>query len=152
MVERLCVIPDGILANPEPLSIAFWAYPRDISRLQRYVSLRVDSSVIVDIESDGRWEFENTAGDDPDFADADLNSWQHIIVTADGTTMKAYKNGAEMLSNQGSLSTENRTEHRIGINDKGNEPVDGKIDDFRIYGGKALSGSEASNLYNTGSI
>jgi len=81
------------------------------------------------------------------------NSWQHHVLTYDSSN-----NTAEYYidaSSQGSVSSGNATLNRdrtvIGNRSDGNYPFAGDIDDVRVYS-KALSSTEVSNLYNTGSI
>jgi len=77
-----------------------------------------------------------------------VNEWQHIAVTCDGTTITVYYNGQP----DGTGSFDNEKIHisggrlEIGMYSGGWVYFDGSIDEVRIYN-RALSGSEVEALY-----
>lgn len=83
------------------------------------------------------------------------STWWHVVITWDGTNLKFYKNGSEDTSmtktTDGSVTTSSTT-HPIYIGGQTltSNDWDGEIDEFGIWK-KALSSSEVSDLYNSGS-
>jgi len=74
-----------------------------------------------------------------------LNTWTHLAVTHDGTTLRLYVNGAQVGSRAvaGSLLTSSGA-LRIGGNSIWGEFFQGSIDEVRIYN-RALSPGEIQN-------
>lgn len=98
-------------------------------------------------DTDGNF---NTVGST---SDATVDGWAHVIATYDGSQLEMYVDGSsENTSTATGSGIQNSTEDvTAGIRSDGNIPLDGTIDDVRVYD-KALSDTEASNLYNNGSI
>jgi hypothetical protein len=117
-----------------------------------------------DYESSNRATFsirDNSNGDNAEVETSFLstNTWHHIIAVRDynpsakSGQLTLYVDGSDDTNNAGNdqtaddISTANV---RIGASGL-NGTFDGDIDDARVYNG-ALNSTEASNLYNTGSI
>lgn len=81
-----------------------------------------------------------------------LNVWDHLVNSYDGTTSKLYKNGALLSAITMSLNTENNSDiFKLGLN-RGDMPLfDGAVDDLKIYN-YALTDTEVANLYNTNTL
>jgi len=84
------------------------------------------------------------------------NTWQHMAVAWNGTTLTLYKNGASIQSASGTFTglwngdDVNDRKTSIGQDARGNSLFfKGKIDDVRTYS-RALSATEISQLYNLG--
>jgi len=79
-----------------------------------------------------------------------IGSWVHYSSVFDSTnsTISIYLNGAKVDTNTAWDGTYNNTsaDWRIGLASDGTYPVDGKIDDVRIYD-RALSDREVFDLY-----
>lgn len=58
------------------------------------------------------------------------NKWQHIVITADGTTLKCYRDGMQVAS--GAMSNGGMLQGTVHIGYSGNRPV-GRLNDFRLY-------------------
>ena len=58
------------------------------------------------------------------------NKWQHIAITADGTTLKCYRNGVQVAT--GSMSNGGMLQGTVHIGYTGNRPI-GRLNDFRLY-------------------
>jgi hypothetical protein len=64
----------------------------------------------------------------------DGNTWFHLAATYDGTTIRIYYNGIEENSKVGNFQiAANSLPLGIGAQGDGNSPLDGSIDDVRIY-------------------
>jgi hypothetical protein len=77
------------------------------------------------------------------------NEWVHAVLVYDGSTVKLYKDGAEVGSwaRSGTLDINNAVAVYIGNNPGPNpKPFDGLMDDVRIYD-RALSLAEVQTLY-----
>lgn len=80
-------------------------------------------------------------------------SWQHIAVTYDGQTLRAFKNGGGLAvtSNQATNGTIGKSNATLRIASNSNQSINskwfnGSIDDLRIYG-RNLSRSEINTIY-----
>jgi hypothetical protein len=79
------------------------------------------------------------------------NSWTHIVVTRQGSTIIAYKDGIQTAQNTSfSVTFTNDTSVRIGYATSFDNPYSGSLDDVRIYN-RALSAAEVQALYASGS-
>ena len=77
----------------------------------------------------------------------DGTTWIHIAATYDGTTMKLYVNGAQESGDKAGPSaiTSNALPLGIGAQSDGGTPLQGALDDVRLYAG-ALSAAEIATL------
>ena len=85
-----------------------------------------------------------------------LNTGQyyHLVATYDGSTLKIYLDGSEDGSNSVSATPAQTSDSlKIGYepDNDGDRRHNGLLDDPRVYN-KALTATEVSNLYSTGSI
>lgn len=103
--------------------------------------------VFVDTDSSSAQVVASTAVDD--------DNWHHVIATYDGTVVELYidgsSEGTSSLSGDQSASTELALGKQYDDGATNDRHYNGDIDDARVYD-KGLNGTEASNLYNTGSI
>ena len=81
-----------------------------------------------------------------------LNTWNHFVVTYDGSTQRLYQNGVLVESNSGSglnlpQDPELRIGHRPGAGST--EYLDGYLSNFKLYD-VALTAEEAKRLYDMG--
>ncbi len=76
-----------------------------------------------------------------------LNTWQQVAVTYDGSTAALYVNGSQVASATRMLTTGNLASGIIGANSVNNRPFTGRIDDVRLYS-RGLSAAEISAIYN----
>lgn len=85
----------------------------------------------------------------------DDGAWHHIVGTFDGSEIELFVDGSSEGTTALSGDQSSSSELAIGKNhssgDFNNRHYDGDIDDVRVYD-KGLSATEASDLYNTGSI
>lgn len=76
------------------------------------------------------------------------NVWLHYVATYDHNAVKLYLNGVPIKTNVIGAATvaHSTSSFRIGMDDNGNCPFPGSIDDVRVYS-RALSQSEIAFLY-----
>lgn len=70
------------------------------------------------------------------------NTWQHAVVTYNGSVVKMYMNGALAGTQNLTLNTGNNSTFKIG-----DSPTTTAIDDLKIFG-TVLTDAEVANLYN----
>jgi len=81
-----------------------------------------------------------------------VGTWYHLAVTKSGTSVKFYKDGAQVGTTQtcGNATIHNGTaDFRIGTYNGTLIPYDGLVDDVRVWA-RELSGTEVANLYGSG--
>ena len=77
------------------------------------------------------------------------STWQHVVATYDGATMKIFKNGALVDSKSYAVAITQGTQAlRIGLPESYSYPFSGSISKVRIYN-RALTTEEALILYNS---
>jgi len=82
---------------------------------------------------------------------SNTSTYQHVFITWDGNTMRAYLDGVNVSSTSGELSSQPEKDENlftIGTpnNSIGNYEFNGRIDDVRIYN-RSLSTSEVNQIY-----
>jgi uncharacterized delta-60 repeat protein len=97
----------------------------------------------------------NTSGGLFDWYSGPLSSpvgvWTHVAVTYDGSTVKGYINGSQVLTQAVTLQLSSRTADIYVGNYAGTAlPLDAKLDELSIYN-RALSASEVLAIYQAGS-
>ncbi|MEI6260971.1 MAG: LamG domain-containing protein [Deltaproteobacteria bacterium] len=80
---------------------------------------------------------------------SDMNAWNHVAVTYDGSNVKFYFNGMLVTTSQYRHTIRQFTTAlvQIGYSDSGTDRYNGSIDDIRIYN-RTLSDSEVQQLYS----
>ena len=73
-------------------------------------------------------------------------TWNHIAISRDGTSVKFYKNGAQIGATQTLGADNDITINTIGSFSGGTFPFEGKLDEIRLYN-RSLSADEIKNLY-----
>ena len=75
------------------------------------------------------------------------NAWLHIAATYDHNAVKLYLNGVPLVTNVIGAATvaHSTAAFRIGMDDNGNGPFAGSIDDVRVYS-RALTAAEIASL------
>lgn len=78
-----------------------------------------------------------------------LGQWRHIVLTADGESLKLYEDGQMISStNCSAMSDVNAEAMWFGTNSDGTELWNGRIDELAIFD-KSLSDAEANALFRT---
>ena len=98
----------------------------------------------------------NTSGGLFDWYSAPLSSpvgvWTHVAVTYDGSSVKGYINGSQVLTQAVTLQLSSRTADIYVGNYAGTAlPLDAKLDELSIYN-RALSAAEVLAIFQAGSI
>ena len=98
----------------------------------------------------------NTSGGLSDWYSAPLSSpvgvWTHVAATYDGSTVRGYINGSQVLTQTVTLQLSTRTADVYVGNYAGTSlPLDAKVDELTIFN-RALSGSEIQAIYQAGSV
>ena len=77
------------------------------------------------------------------------NTWTHLAMTYDGTTMRLYVNGTQVATRAqtGSIAT-STSALRIGGNSVWGEWFSGQIDEVRVYN-RALTAAEVATVRDT---
>lgn len=144
---------DKVLGN-NPFSVNFWVLPENGRGWMVCFGKSTNGNAV----NIGNWHYGTTKLDAGiwkyDFlqhpsTDLDLNKFQNITVTYDGTTMKVFKNGTQTTSHTVNYVT---TDIKSGILTIGkqidfNEFFKGKLDEIRIYN-RVLSDTEISIISN----
>lgn len=137
----------------DSFSVATWIYPLSSSS----TVFRNDNSNGFQLAIRFNDEIGINAGDisATDFGTISYNTAYHTVLTVENTGTDSYDIVLYMDGSQfgsASITTGNLppTDIRFGEAYSGN-PFDGRLDDPRVYS-KVLTATEASNLYNTGSI
>ena len=77
------------------------------------------------------------------------STWYHICVSRISNATTFYTNGSSTGTHTGAISiTNNRNTLRLGLSHDDDEPLNGRISNFRVYKGKGLSAAEVSQNFN----
>ncbi|WP_127502572.1 glycoside hydrolase family 127 protein [Actinoplanes solisilvae] len=154
-------LPSGILSGASNFTVALWARLDTVTTWSRLLDFGTGTSAYMFISprsSAGGLRFAITTGgsgseqriDGPALA---VNAWTHVSVTRSGNLGVLYVNGAEVARNTGlTLSPSSlgaTTRNWLGRSQYADPYLDGALDNVRLYG-RALSASEVSSLYSSG--
>ena len=154
-------IPDNpTLDITNALTITAWVKPDTIAT--QYILKKAQASTTdgyeLSLASTGRPFFRinrATSADTyranaPTAISSNGTTWTHLVGVYDGTRMRLYVNGTEVASINGPTSIgTNNLPLVIGAEPGDGAPLDGTVDDARIYN-RALTTTEITNLYTTG--
>jgi len=152
-------IPHDDSLQPQAITVSAWinanVFDKNHSILCKYQQGGADSWDLRP-KSDGAIQF-TLGGGNQLVSNTTLSTgeWHHVAATYDGSTIIIYIDGVDDASTQNSGGILTNTDYvSIGagydIGD-GNRHFNGDIDDPRIYS-RALTSTEVSNIYQTGSI
>ncbi|MCB9232172.1 MAG: T9SS type A sorting domain-containing protein [Bacteroidia bacterium] len=149
----------ALIANGN-ISMALWVYPTNPSpnypNFDGIIGFRNDINAdfyllhLTTTTLEAR--FRNSAGTNfnTSVTGITLNTWQHLVMTYDGSTLKVYRNGVLNASVAASGTiTSTTTPFNIGYlpYSSANFYLDGRVDDACLWN-KALTANEVSVLYN----
>ncbi len=151
----------SLISNSTPISISCWVYPENATPVfpdfDGFCGFRNDNDADFYLTqvSASRVEarFRNDAGLAFDIVDSllQLNTWQHYLLTYDGTTMQMYRNGvlSESIAASGSI-TNALEDFYIGnsVYSITNFYFKGKIDEVSLWN-KALTPNEINCIYKS---
>ena len=128
------------------LTISAWICPETTT--EKGILCR-GSQLKFSVRQDGTWVFNGTT-----YATGSaftLNKWQHIVLTWDGSKVRAYVNGVKVkeFSRPGTLTAATSSELRIGRSDS--VAFVGAMDDVRIYN-RAISSDEIALIKSGGDV
>ena len=158
------------LVRNTPFSISAWIKPKTVSINQSIVSNADMSSPYIGIEflvtSTGvlRFDLSDTASTlfrvSAPAATITAGSWQHVMVTYDGSGsaagIKLYKNGKLLSStieyNTANTNAVSTTDFQIGSRDGANQLFSGEIDEVKIYNYQRAASQVAYDFNRGGPI
>ena len=139
------------------ITISAWIKPTQISNFPMIVckDVNVDYTFFIDTSNANKLALRiGAAGGLHDALSSTpitTNTWQHVVGTYDGTTIKVYINGvlAGSRAQTGAIPTSAVALNIGSFNNGGGDFFNGAIDDVRIYS-RALSSAEILRLYKLG--
>jgi len=139
------------------VSISAWVKPSSSSVagiiLGSYPS--ADNALFIAEDDGGYWARVENSNTRAEIRSGSFNTgvWQHWIATYNSGELTLYIDGSEFDTDTGGPSVTSGSIGDIyaGLGTSGSYYFEGDQDDLRIYS-KELTATEASNLYNTGSI
>ena len=154
-------IPNSASLQSSLLTVEYWIYfnnaQNSINVTKRSSSGAGDAWQTGIAYSGGNFILQfvgSTAGGLFDWYSAPLASpvgtWTHVAATYDGTTVKGYVNGSQVLTQAVALNLSTRNaDIYFGAYANGTSPLDGKVDELSIYN-RALSATEVQAIYQAG--
>jgi hypothetical protein len=132
---RMCVASKGLDLNAVPYDLCVNADAANTSKMQMQI-------------------FNGVQHVATSAANVATGIWEHWVGTADGTSIKLYRNGVlDAITADATLPSVNSAKFQVGaLNNFGTGPIlfwNGSIDDVRIYN-RALDASEVATLYQAG--
>ncbi len=152
----------GLIANSNNISMSMWVYPQNAAPaypdFDGFGGFRDDFSgdfyLLQLSATDVEARFRNSFGTPYTmvYTGLQLNTWQHFILTYDGSNLVLYKNGVQVLSSaaNGNIST-TVNPFFIGKAPFTNAPffMTGKVDEISLWN-KTLSQPEIDCIYTSG--
>lgn len=141
-------IPNGIFGSDDSWTVAMWFNIPADSGKETLINLRADVTFQIQPNRSTSGKIDVWTGNhQTDLYSFTGNSWEHIVVTHDGSgNFNLFSNGSSTTSwsdsGYGSDSSKDN-----GIGKVSSNPIDGKIDDVRIYD-RTLSEPEITALHN----
>ena len=148
----------GINLNGDVFSISLWMYigASDFSRFMMGKGVS-QPNLYLPMLSSGEWIFkvqtDNSNVVDTLTTTPPSGQWNHIVMTYDGSNVRIYMNNTleETQAVTGDVSNPTENIYIGGFGSQTFRDFNGRIDEVGIWRGKALSVSEVSTLYNSGS-
>ena len=140
-------------------SISFWINPDVDTKDMWFVSKRdspsnVDSRWGIFYETGSsqiRYQGEAAGTTESTGQDITTGSWQHVVLTSDGTDSRVYFNGSLVHTGGAiTLGTDTASNYAIASVQSGAGLVDGKMQAIGVWSGKKLSLTEVQEVYNSG--
>lgn len=133
-------------------SICMWVYHTDTRRAILFGDYGLSNSIGFNIELNTGHSLRFYWNGSPDYSpglNVGLNTWSHIALTYDGTSLKSYLNGNLVATRSGALATRSKTagEFRLGRDNRTTDTaLNGKLNDIRVYGDHCLSAAEVKEI------
>lgn len=148
------------IANSTAMSLSFWVYPTNANinfpDFDGFAGFRnntnADFYIIQHLALGVEARFRNSAGTNYDIVVSNLvlNTWQHYVMTYNGTTLTLYRNGISVGSTPatGSISSTTQAFYMGNLDYQGTSFYHkGKLDEVSLWN-KALSAQEVTCIYN----
>jgi hypothetical protein len=146
------VVSNGIVSGA--FSVSVWVYLEGTGLQGIFDFLnQTEDTLLYHVDSGGGpWHFSTNSGqsDEVQAGTNPTQTWTHLVATVDGSEQTLYQDGSQIGSNTDAVSISYSDGIVFGQYGSGNF-FGGRLDDPRVYG-KALTATEVSNLYNSGSI
>lgn len=148
----------GLIANSSALSMTMWVYPTNPSAgwpdFEGFAGFRNDANgdfYLLQLNSTTvEARFRNSSGVNYDltYSGLNLNTWNHFVMTYDGTTFSLYHNGALQTSIAASGTISNTAlAFNVGrVPFSTNFYLDGKLDEVSLWN-TALTQTDVTNIY-----
>lgn len=142
------LLPNNIFSSVQPFSVSLWAYLNNDTH--RLMELRNDIKFVLRVTGTSVQTFCGVSWQT--IGSVNLNQWQHMTITFDGTNVVTYING-KYAGYHNEIPTATSSYYNIlGIGyDFKSDPTNGQIDDVRIYN-YALTSEQVKTLYNNGAV
>ena len=135
-----------------PFSICMWVYHGDSRRAILFGDWSTANSIGFNIELSTAHAVRFYWNSNPDYWPGEMivgaNTWSHITITYDGSTITSYLNGVKKATRSVTLAALNKTagEFRLGRDNRTTDTaLNGKLNDVRIYD-HCLSAAEVHEI------
>jgi Tfp pilus assembly protein PilV len=141
-----------------PITISAWAKTATLSQNHVIVSKKCDSSTngfsFSEFYSQLEFEYGSKGAGSYAYSSSGVlsaNTWQHVVVTFDGTNIKFYVNGVDAGSSVVTPTSvqPNSSTLYVGAYPCGGYYFNGNLDNVRVFS-RALSSTEVASLYSLG--
>ena len=145
------ILYSAFKGQAQPFSIAMWCYHMDTTRAILFGDYQLSGGIGFNIELKTNHIFRFYWNNNPDYSstvDVGLNTWTHVAVTYDGSSLCFYKNGVIENTVSITLAALNKTSGSfyLGRDSRtGTTALNGKLNDVRIYD-HCLSRQEVKDL------
>jgi len=150
-IDDAVFVPNNAALNVgATFTLAAWVQPKSYAYWGRIITKGSASGTRYDLSlsSGGVLTFKSSEDATSPAGTVALNTWQHVAVTYDGSVLRMYVQGVLKASFTKNLTFNPSTDNLfIGNVAAGNRPLDGMIDDVRVYA-RALNAAELQALAN----
>jgi hypothetical protein len=148
------------IANSTNISLSLWVYPTNTNitfpDYDGFAGFRnnttADFYMVQHIATSVEARFRNSAGTafDVIFSNLSINTWQHLVLIYNGSTLTLYKNGLSVgsVAASGTITSTTETFYMGNLIYQGtNFFLKGKLDEVSLWN-KALTSQEVTCIYN----
>ena len=150
--DRITVLSDGTPMTGE-LSLELWVRPGAVRSGEQVLIARASGPNLSDRQyqlslaaNSLNLTFSSCSASLSSLKALNRDQWNHVLVTADGSTLAIYLNGTLDRSASGAICTTGSSDLTIGSSPYGDLPFDGMLDEIAIYK-RALAPREVAISY-----